>query len=209
MICRINPKQRNIAMTAPPNPVDFFNRAYRLPITFWGDIRIPPELTSLIRQGTPRSSLELGCGIGRFTRYLAQQGLHATGVDFSPVAIAKARKRVAQDTVQPEFLVGDVTHLDALKGPFDITFDIGCFHCLASDAQKGYVSEVFRLLKPGSVHLIWAMDSAPSNIKLSPEAVQAIFIPGFRLQNARKSRRRLVRSHWYWLVRSLNNEQMK
>jgi hypothetical protein len=33
MMCRINPKQRSIAMTAPLNPVDFFNRAYRLPIS--------------------------------------------------------------------------------------------------------------------------------------------------------------------------------
>jgi cyclopropane fatty-acyl-phospholipid synthase-like methyltransferase len=195
-------------MPAPFAPADF-DRAYRLPFTFWGDVRIPAELKLLIRQETPRSSLELGCGIGRFSRYLAQQGLTATGVDFSAIAIAKALKRVAQDDVRPEFLVGDVTHLDALKGPFDISFDVGCFHCLDSNAQQGYVSEVFRVLRPGGTHLIWAMDSAPSGIKLSPEAVQAIFVPGFRLQNAQKSRRRLVRSHWYWLVRSVNNEQKK
>ncbi|HMD69408.1 MAG TPA: class I SAM-dependent methyltransferase, partial [Chitinivibrionales bacterium] len=157
------------AISTPHATSEFFDRAYRLPFTFWGDVRIPAELKSLIQHETPRSSLELGCGIGRFSRYLAQQGLTATGVDFSAIAIAKARKRVAQDDVQPEFIIGDVTHLDALKGPFDISFDVGCFHCLDSNAQRGYVSEVFRVLRPGGTHLIWAMDSAPSDLKLSPE----------------------------------------
>ena len=65
------------------------------------------------------------------------------------------------------------------------------------------MSEVSRLLKPGSIHLIWALDSSPSNIPLSPEVMKKIFVPDFELQNTRKSRRRtiLVRSHWYWLVR--------
>jgi SAM-dependent methyltransferase len=191
-------------MNTPIAPADF-DRAYSLPFTFWGDIRIPAELKSLIRQGTPRSSLELGCGIGRLSHYLAKQGLYATGVDFSPIAIAKARKRVARDDTQPEFLVGDVTHLDALKGPYDISFDVGCFHCLVPNAQRGYVSEVFRLLKPGKVHLIWALDESPGDIQLSPEVVKETFAPYFELQNAQKSRRRIVSSHWYWLVKKQCN----
>jgi cyclopropane fatty-acyl-phospholipid synthase-like methyltransferase len=189
-------------MAAPTTRADF-DRAYRAPITFWGDVRIPAEVKSLARQRSPGSALELGCGVGRFSRYLAQQGLRVTGVDFSPVAIAEARKRVARDDVRPEFLVGDVTHLDALRGPFDVSFDVGCFHCLDAQGQQAYASEVFRLLEPGGTHLIWALDSAPSDLALSPAAVKELFATGFELQNARKSRRRLARSHWYWLVRSL------
>jgi cyclopropane fatty-acyl-phospholipid synthase-like methyltransferase len=188
-------------MTAPTTSTDF-DRAYRAPVTFWGDLRIPEELKTLARQGAPRTALELGCGVGRFSRYLAQQGLRATGVDFSPVAIAKAREAVAQDSVRPEYLVGDVTHLEKLSGPFDFSFDVGCFHCLDPKGQRAYVSEVSRLLEPGGTHLLWALDSAPSNLPFSPESVKELFAPGFELRSARKSRRRLVRSHWYWLVRS-------
>ena len=94
------------------------------------------------------------------------------GADFSPVAIAKARERVAHDEPRPKFLVGDVTHLDALNGPFDISFDVGCFHCLDFQGQRAYMSEVSRLLKPGSIHLIWALDLSPSNIPLSPEVTE-------------------------------------
>lgn len=186
----------------PPVTATDFDRAYGAPITVWGDIRIPEEVKALARQRDVQSTLELGCGIGRFSRFLAQQGLRATGVDFSEVAIAKARQRAAQDDVQLQYLVGDVTRLDALSGPFDASFDVGCFHCLDRDAQQRYVSEVSRLLKPGGTHLVWALDSSPSDFPFSPAAVKEIFASGFELQKAEKSRRRLARSHWYWLTRS-------
>lgn len=59
----------------------------------WGDARIPGELKQLVATQRPRTALELGCGLGRFSGYLAGQGVAATGVDFSAVAIEKARQR--------------------------------------------------------------------------------------------------------------------
>ena len=192
-------------MTTPNKNTDF-DHAYRSPIMHWvwTDIRIPQELKTLVSQTSAQSALELGCGIGRFSEYLAQQGVRTTGVDFSPVAIEKACVRVRHNAAKPEFLVGDVTCLDALTDPFDVSFDVGCFHCLDSQGQRAYMSEVARLLKPGGTHLIWALDSPPSGIPLSPVTVEELFTPSFALKDARKSRRRLVRSHWYWLVRSLD-----
>lgn len=186
-------------MPAPTKSTDF-DRAYSANFTLWGDIRIPEEVKALVLQSPVRSVLELGCGVGRFSRYLAHRGLRVTGVDFSPVAIAKAQERVARDNERPEFLVGDVTRLGILSSPFDVSFDVGCFHCLDPQGQRAYVSEVSRLLKPGSTHLIWALDSAPSDLQLSPRAIREAFAPAFELQNSRKSRRRLLRSYWYWLV---------
>ena len=186
---------------APTSSADF-DRAYRLPITFWGDIRVPAEIKELAQTGNPASSLEFGCGIGRLTSYMARQGLKATGIDFSSVAVEKARTRIGPENLSADFLVGDVTHLDKLKGQFDISFDVGCFHCLDAGGQQKYVAEALRLLKPGGVHMIWALDSPPSDIPFSPEAIGKIFAPGFALQKAEKSRRRIVSSHWYWLIRS-------
>jgi len=188
-------------MPAPGNSADF-DQAYRSPILhwFWTDVRVPAELKRLVTQTSPLRTLELGCGLGRYSRYLAQQGIQATGVDFSSVAIAKAREHIVGDN--PRFLVGDVTRLDALTGPFDISFDVGCFHCLDAEAQQACAAEVFRLLKPGGMHLIWALDAAPSGIALSAERLAQPFVPRFKLSEARKSRRRLAASHWYWLTRS-------
>jgi SAM-dependent methyltransferase len=188
-------------MSAPSSSAEF-DRVYRSSISHWvwSDLRIPPELKQLISQLSPQRTLELGCGLGRYCRYVTQQGIRATGVDFSAVAIAKARAQSTEGN--PRFLVGDVTRLEALTEPFDVSFDVGCFHCLQAAAQRAYAAEVFRLLHPGGTHLLWALDAAPSGITLSPEVLAHAFAPGFTLQKARPSRRRLAASHWYWLTRS-------
>ena len=186
----------------PPVSSSDFDRSYRALLTPWGDVRVPPEVLALVGTAPPRRVLELGCGVGRFSRQVAREGHRVTAVDFSPVAIAKAKARVARDERRPEFLVGDVTDLRDLAGPFDLSFDVGCFHCLDANRQARYASEVFRLLEPGGTHLIWGIDGSPSGIDLSPGVVEKAFAPRFRLSRESPSRRRLARSHWYWLVRS-------
>jgi ubiquinone/menaquinone biosynthesis C-methylase UbiE len=183
-----------------PVKYEYFNKAYSAPITFWGDVRIPKELKELVETYKPKNSLELGCGLGRFSSYVADQGLIATGVDFSSVKIDKAKKRVVNAEHKPTFILGDVTNLEMINEQFDVSFDIGCFHCLNEQEQQKYVSEVYRLLKPGATHLIWAMDSSPSDIKLSPNYIARVFANRFQLANAKSSRRRIVASHFYWLV---------
>jgi ubiquinone/menaquinone biosynthesis C-methylase UbiE len=180
-----------------------FDRAYRLPVTFWGDARIPAELRALANENRGASVIELGCGIGRYCRFMARRGLKATGVDFSSVAISRAQKRTSHDAIPPHYVVGDVTNLNRIAGPFDISFDIGCFHCLDGDEQEKYASEVFRILKPGGIHLIWAMDTTPppNSSPLTPDMVRKKFANGFKLERTEETRRRIVRSHWYWLTR--------
>lgn len=90
-----------------------------------------------------------------------------------------------------------------IAGPFDISFDIGCFHCLDENEQQKYGAQLFRILKPGGTHLIWAMDTTPppNRSPLTAEMVRRAFSNGFELRKAAPSRRRLVKSHWYWLIR--------
>ena len=186
-----------------PSTSEQFNKVYRTPIAswVWGDVRIPKELNDLVKANNPKTSLELGCGLGRFSTYMAEQGIKATGVDFSSVAVEKAKKRVANSEHKPTFLEGDVTNLEMLNEQFDVSFDIGCFHCLDEEGQRKYVSEVSRLLKPGASLLIWAMVSSPSDIRITPDYIAKTFENRFQLVNSRFSRRRIIASHWYWLVR--------
>jgi ubiquinone/menaquinone biosynthesis C-methylase UbiE len=188
----------------PPVTSEEFDEAYRAPITVWGDIRIPKELKNLIVTNKPKTSLELGCGLGRFSTYMAEQGVKATGVDFTLVTVERAKKRVANNAQKPTFMVGDVTNLKMLSNQFDVSFDVGCFHCLNKEGQQKYVSEIYRLLKPGATHLIWAMDHSPSDIKLNSTYIAKVFESGFLLTKSKFSGRRIifVASHWYWLVRA-------
>lgn len=187
----------------PSNNIEFDKAYSSFSHWAWSDTRIPEELKELIKTNKPHTSLELGCGLGRFSGYMAGHNIQATGVDFSAVAIEKARKRVAGDKFKPNYFVGDVTDLKILSLPFDVSFDVGCFHCLGRQAQENYVKEVYRLLKPGGTHLIWALDQSPGNIQLTPKYIKEIFGNKFHLQKAQRSRRRVifVTSHWYWLTR--------
>jgi len=187
---------------APSSSKEFdkvYNSAFKHWI--WTDTRIPKELKELVGQKKPKTSLEFGCGLGMFSTYLAEQGIEATGVDFSATAIEKANKRVSQKKQKPTLMVGDVTNLEMVSQPFDVAFDVGCFHCLNETAQKKYVNEACRLLKPGSTLLIWALDSSPIGIKLTPNYMQHVFGEYFQLDNSKFSRRRIASSHWYWLIR--------
>lgn len=73
---------------------------------------LPPAVEGI----APGRALDLACGEGRNAIWLARAGWEVVGVDFSPVAIEKAR-RLAGDT-PVDFRVADVTTFDA--GTFDL-----------------------------------------------------------------------------------------
>lgn len=57
--------------------------------------------------------LDIACGQGRHTNYLAQNGYHIDGTDFSDYLIEKARKAASQlNNDIPKYFVADVMNLD-------------------------------------------------------------------------------------------------
>jgi len=58
--------------------------------------------------------LDIGCGIGRWSRRLAQRGARVTGIDLSPTMVSEARRRAHAEGVASrcEFHTGDVTDFD-------------------------------------------------------------------------------------------------
>src|ERR1700730_12028734 len=58
--------------------------------------------------------LDVGCGVGRWSRLLAARGAQVTGVDLSPTMIAQARQRAAAEGVADRcrFQVQNLSNLD-------------------------------------------------------------------------------------------------
>jgi SAM-dependent methyltransferase len=81
--------------------------------------RFYDEAERLLRSVDPGSILDLGCGEGFMLRELVDRGLTAelTGIDRSAAAIASARERLGDGST---FVEGDVRHLDAELGSFDV-----------------------------------------------------------------------------------------
>jgi SAM-dependent methyltransferase len=69
---------------------------------------------------TPGRALDLACGEGQNTVWLATLGWTVTGVDYSEVAIAKARARAAREGVDAEFVCADLLEYEAEPNSFDL-----------------------------------------------------------------------------------------
>lgn len=117
------------------------------------------ELQRVVREEAiaPCRAVDLGCGTGVNAVWLAQQGFDVVGVDFSPVAIERARARATAAQVVVPFHQADVLALPDLGAPFEFIFDRGCYHVLRRDGQaRCYVDTVAGLAAPTARALVLA-----------------------------------------------------
>jgi SAM-dependent methyltransferase len=95
--------------------------------------------------------LDLGCGCGiPAARWLCRQGFRVTGVDLSPVQIARARQLVPTAT----FVCMDMTEFDMPVASVDaIVFLYAIIH-VPVDEQRPLIHAMRRWLRPGGWLLI-------------------------------------------------------
>jgi SAM-dependent methyltransferase len=166
----------------------FYNSMYRFTKPDWDTGLTPPEVRTVIEKfDQPSRALDLGCGTGTSSIYLAQQGWQVTGVDFSPKAIELARDKAQRAGVDLELHLGDVTRLDFLRGPFDLILDIGCLHGLDRESRTRYAEQLRQLTRPGSKFLLFGFARPVffGRYHLAPEETRALFEPAFALNSVR------------------------
>ncbi len=181
----------------------------------WDAALPPPEVVDLAVQLEPARALDLGCGYGRTSIYLARLGWQVDGVDFVAAAVAEARRRAAIDGVgeRTRFHVGSVTRLDFLEPPFALAIDIGCMHALESDELRDYHAGLLRLLPPGATYLLFARlrDTAVVPDEGGPRGIPLAWITsqfqhGFRLARLEHGVTEMADqsswdSAWFWYIR--------
>src|SRR5438876_5123656 len=124
-----------------------FRAMYRFGFKPWDSGIPPPELKELIegpQARTPGKALDLGCGTGTNTMYMAQHGWNVTGIDFVATAIAAARKKMQAANVAPRLIQGDVTRLKelGLGAGYSLVFDLGCLHSIPEVRRDAYAAGV-------------------------------------------------------------------
>jgi len=180
-----------------------YDLTYRISKPRWDSDVVPPEVTSLAEHnGERRRALDLGCGTGAHSIYLAQHGFTVVGVDFSSKAIEMARDKARRTGTAIDFRIGDVTRLEFLREPFDVVLDIGCFHGLDAAGRARYAGHLARLTRPGSAFLLWAFDRpSPFGVAVTQETAQQYFAPHFAVRRIEPSFLHQRASTWYWLSR--------
>ncbi len=183
-----------------------FNLWYGLRRPPWDSGITPPELARFIQESPAGRALDLGCGTGTNVIELARHGWQATGIDFASVAIWRARRKAKRAGVQVEFLEGDVTRLDFLKGDYDLILDIGCFHSIPGGQRPAYVGQVKRLLDHSGTFLIYLFYRGPRQSGAGiTEAELEIFSPELQLVQREDGFNRGDESRsssWLWYKRS-------
>ncbi|WP_329793962.1 methyltransferase domain-containing protein [Lentzea sp. DG1S-22] len=108
----------------------------------------------------PGRALDLGCGPGRNSVYLARNGWDVTGVELVGHAVRRARRRAADARVAVRFLHGDVTKLSELGvgGGYSLVVDAGCYHALPVELRADYVREVTAAAAPGALMILIAFE---------------------------------------------------
>ncbi|HWF70854.1 MAG TPA: class I SAM-dependent methyltransferase [Mycobacterium sp.] len=134
----------------------------------------------------PGRALDLGCGGGRNTRYLARQGWDATGIDLIGGAIAKARSQGAGNAAKARFVQGDVTRLNELDlgDAFDLINDSGCYYGLPENRRDAYAAGVTQLATPNALLLMAGFTKIPGLIPGISEADLRRRFPGWELRTS-------------------------
>jgi SAM-dependent methyltransferase len=122
----------------------------------WDDPLPPPEVLAFVAGLDAGRALDLGCGYGRASIYLAGLGWEVDGIDFIPEAVAEAARRTKVAGLKARFHITAVTDLDYLAGPYDFALDVGCCHNMDEDNLARYRDQLCRLVKPGGDFMLFA-----------------------------------------------------
>jgi SAM-dependent methyltransferase len=129
-------------------------RAEQLP---WHSETPPELLTRAVEADTaPGRALDVGCGSGVFSLWLAQRGYRVTGLDFLEDAARMARERLRESAPTAQVVCASALEFQPQES-FDLVLDRGCLHTLQPTDRARYRDQVLRWLKPGGsfvlVHL--------------------------------------------------------
>lgn len=126
-----------------------WNQRFESEDTYLGEKPSPfltREIERIKRFAPGKQALDIACGEGRNSIYLAQQGFLVTGLDISDVGLDKAIKRAERQDVLINFQQVDLDHFH-LTTQFDLIIN---FNFLLRDL----IPEEVRALSPGGLLIV-------------------------------------------------------
>ncbi|HKZ93433.1 MAG TPA: class I SAM-dependent methyltransferase [Candidatus Bathyarchaeia archaeon] len=125
-------------------------REYPAEVLPWELGRPRKTLVDLIESGTVKlgKSLDLCCGTGTNTVYMAEKGFQAVAIDISKHALKLAKQKSRKARVDIQFALASFVTLPFKEAAFDFVFDMGCFHHVEIEDRKEFIRGICQVLKP-------------------------------------------------------------
>lgn len=138
----------------------------------WGQINlISSDSIDLLIEQLPviqnHRILDLGCGLGVITEYIADRtGAHCTGYDYSKAAIRMALQRTERKRMKLDFKIIDLEHIPRKTPLFDVLISIDGLYSL-SNLNKT-VKDMRRISAPGGQWGIFFGNNGKKKTKCAP-----------------------------------------
>lgn len=114
-----------------------------------------------IRGGT---AVDVGCGTGRNSLFMAHHGFQVVAIDFVPELVASLEERATEQGLATQvsaFCQNVTAPWPVPDGGADIVIDTFCYkHLISAEERAAYRSEIVRTTHSGSVYLITFADPA-------------------------------------------------
>ncbi len=122
----------------------------------WADREPNPHVIAALADA-PRTgrALVIGCGLGDDAEYVASLGYPTVAFDVSPTAVAAARRRFPDSTV--DYVVADLlAPPEAWVGAFDLVVEVYTLQVLTGEARETAIARTASLVAPGGQLLVIA-----------------------------------------------------
>ncbi len=173
-----------------------FEWAYRNGAPPWDIGRPQPAIVRVAKSGAIRGAvLDAGCGTGENAMYIATLGAGVTGVigvDASPTAIERARRKAIERGIDISFEVADATALEGLGREFDVVIDCGLFHTFGDAARVAFERSLRAVLRAGGRYFLLCFSDRQSGVagprRVSRAEIRSTFGPGWRVDSIEAER---------------------
>lgn len=102
--------------------------------------------------------LDLGCGTGRNSNYLAERGNNVIGIEISKTALGVAQKNAREKNLTVDYRLEDIGKpYDIVDNSIDIVLDVTSSNSLDESGREIYLKEVHRVLKNDGYFFVRAL----------------------------------------------------
>ena len=159
-----------------------WEREYRNPKLVTGDGKPQADVLRFLKflkkvekyQVENKNILDLGCGTGRNSNYLAELDNNVIGIEISKTAVSIAKERAIERSLKVDYRLGDIGEKYEIENEsMDIILDITSSNSLDEKGRQKYLDETNRVLKNGGYFFVRALckdgdDNAKKLLKENP-----------------------------------------